>query len=127
MRARGTCCPTSRGRRGLSCAWGEAKTFLSFDFNGPGGNGNQFGQGTGNGPGTSNSLTPRMLYAYGTLGGFLAGNANSNFRDSDAEPENLDFGGDVAAGGVVRLPQFRYTQVLAPWGFGGAISVSAGL
>ena len=106
-------------------AWGEARTFLSFDFNGPGGTGTGIIQQAGNGPGTSNSLTPRMLYAYGTIGGFLAGNANSNFKDSDAEPESLDFGGDVGAGGVVRLPQVRYTQPLAAWGLPGALSVSA--
>jgi hypothetical protein len=28
-------------------------------------------------------LLPRLRYAYGTLGGFLAGQANSNFADPD--------------------------------------------
>ena len=41
----------------------------------------------------SDSLIPRLRYAYGTLGGFLAGQANSNFADPDANPETLDFGG----------------------------------
>ena len=36
-----------------------------------------------------------MRYAYGTLGGFLAGQATSNFSAPDANGETLDFGGNV--------------------------------
>jgi hypothetical protein len=49
------------------------------------------------------------------LGGFLAGQANSNFSDPDANPETLDFGGPVGEAGVVRIPQVRYTYA-GPWG-----------
>ena len=37
----------------------------------------------------------------------------------------IDFGGNVGEAGVVRIPQIRYTMPLAPWGIGGALSVSA--
>ena len=47
----------------------------------------------------SDNLIPRLRYAYGTLGGFLAGQANSNFSDPDANPETLDFGGPPASPG----------------------------
>src|SRR5581483_4310058 len=64
-------------------------------------------------------------FAYGTLRGFLAGQANSNFSDPDANAETIDFGGNVGEPGVVRVPQVRYTMPLAPWGLLGAFSVSA--
>src|SRR5262249_26932970 len=63
--------------------------------------------------------------AYGTLGGFLAGQANSNFSDPDADPPQLEFGGQVGNPGVTRIPQVRYTQPLAPYGLLGALSFSA--
>src|SRR5216684_1160492 len=98
-------------------AWGESRTFLEFDFAGSG----NFNTGTGSGGsanttlGTSDSLIPRLRYAYGTLGGFLAGQANSNFSDPDANAEVLDFGGPIGQAGVVRVPQLRYT-IAGPWG-----------
>src|SRR5437588_1003251 len=87
-------------------AWGESRTFIEFDF-----------AGVGNGSGflgsnlttVSDSLIPRLRYAYGSLGGFLAGQANSNFSDPDANPETLDFGGPAGFAGVTRIPQIRYT------------------
>ncbi len=93
-------------------AYGEARTFIEFDFAGT----NNF-SGGGN-TGTTNvadNLVPRLRYAYGTLGGFLAGQANSNFSDPDANPETIDFGGDVGQAGVVRIPQVRYTYA-GPYG-----------
>ncbi len=96
-------------------AWGEARTFLEFDFAGATG---------ANATRISDSLIPRLRYAYATLGGFLAGQANSNFSDSDASAETLDFGGNVGDPGVVRIPQIRYTVPLAPWGVPGALSTS---
>src|SRR5581483_4068980 len=69
------------------------------------------------------NLHPRLRYAYGTLGGFLAGQANSNFRDSDADSETLDFGGHAGSPGVVRIPQVRYT-IAVPW-WNSALSFSA--
>ena len=47
--------------------------------------------------------------------GFLAGQANSNFADPDANPETLDFGGPAGEAGLVRVPQVRYTYA-GPWG-----------
>jgi hypothetical protein len=87
-------------------AYGEARTFVEFDF---------AGMAVSNNTHVSNSLLPRLRYAYGTLGGFLAGQANSNFADPDANPETLDFGGPVGESGVVRIPQVRYTYA-GPWG-----------
>jgi hypothetical protein len=60
--------------------------------------------------------------AYGTLGGLLAGQANSNFRDSDATAEVLEFGGNIGDAGVIRIPQLRYTF---PGWWDGSLSVSA--
>jgi len=110
-------------------ALGEARTFIELDFAG----GSAFSPGTGaaagggaNGPlASSDNLTPRLRYAYGTLGGFLAGQANSNFSDPDADPPQLEFGGNVGNPGVTRIPQLRYTVPLQPYGLLGAISVSA--
>ena len=70
----------------------------------------------------SDNLLPRLRYAYGTLGGLLAGQATSNFSDPDANAEVLDFGGNVGEPGHVRIPQIRYTMPV--WG-GGSFSVSA--
>jgi hypothetical protein len=55
------------------------------------------------------------------LGGFLAGQANSNFADPDANAETLDFGGPTGQAGVVRIPQVRYTYAGA-WGSAWSIS-----
>ena len=97
-------------------AWGETRTFIEFDFAG----GNNFS--TNGATHVSDSLIPRLRYAYGTLGGFLAGQANSNFADPDANPETLDFGGPAGEAGIVRVPQVRYTYA-GPWG--SAFSASA--
>jgi hypothetical protein len=98
-------------------AWGESRTFIEFDFAGT----NNF-SGTTTGLTTvSDSLVPRLRYAYGTLGGFLAGQANSNFADPDANAETLDFGGPTGQAGVVRIPQIRYTYA-GPWGSAWSIS-----
>ena len=84
-------------------AYGELKTFMEGDFTGP----------SGLTPGSgfevnSDSSGFRLRYAYGTLGPWLVGQINSLFRDSNAEPETLDFGGAIGAG-PLRQPQFRYT------------------
>ena len=101
-------------------AWGEARTFMEFDW----ANGNQFVPGNNAGLSTDN-LVPRLRFAYATLGGLLGGQANSNFNDPDASTESINFGGMVGDPGVTRIPQVRYTMPLAPWGFPGALSVSA--
>lgn len=99
-------------------SWGEARTYLQFDFAGCDSfscNGIQH---------VANPLVPRLLYAYGTLGGLLAGQANSNFSDPDAGGETIDFGGDVGQTGVVRIAQVRYT-IVGPWGSAWSASIEA--
>jgi len=104
-------------------AWGETRTFIEFDFAGS----NNFNAGTGQGTtgnstlGTTDGLIPRLRYAYGTLGGFLAGQANSNFSDPDANAETLDFGGPAGQAGVTRIPQIRYT-IAGPMGSAWTVS-----
>src|SRR5580704_19493321 len=98
--------------------FGEARTVFEFDWAGS----TTFAPGGGNPTAVSDNLIPRLRYAYGTLGGFLAGQATSNFSDPDANAETLDFGGNVGEPGHVRVPQVRYT-VGVP--FGGSFSVSA--
>src|ERR1700730_1495593 len=90
-------------------AWGEARTFLEWDFAGC----NSFSCLTLTH--VADNLALRFRYAYGTLGGFLAGQANSNFSDPDANGEVLDFGGPIGQAGLVRVPQIRYT-IAGPWG-----------
>jgi hypothetical protein len=98
--------------------FGEMRTVMEFDWAGSTG----FAPG-GTGPtAISDNLVPRLRYAYGTLGGFLAGQAVSNFSDPDANTECLDFGCNVGAPGHVRVPQVRYTMAVP---FGGSFSVSA--
>src|SRR6185503_9192067 len=70
-------------------AWGEARTYLEFDWAGS----TAFSPGGGNPTSVSDNLAPRLRFAYATLGGFLAGQANSNFSDPDASAETIDFGG----------------------------------
>jgi hypothetical protein len=99
-------------------AWGEARSFIEFDFAGD--------TTAGTKPmSTSNNLQPRLRYAYGTLGPLLFGQANSNFNDSDAAMESLEFGGLIGNPGPSRIPQIRWTQPLGGWGLLGALSVSA--
>src|SRR5215472_1858536 len=98
-------------------AWGESRTFFEFDFGGC----NNFSCQTLQ-QGGGDSRVPRLRFAYGTLGGFLAGQAISNFADADADTESVDFGGAMGSTGGHRIPQVRYT-VAGPWG--SAFSVSA--
>jgi DcaP outer membrane protein len=98
-------------------SWGEARTFLAFDWAGCDNFSCQtLGQGGGN------NLLPRLRFAYGTLGGFLAGQALSNFSDADADTESLEFGGTMGSTGGQRIPQVRYTMA-GP--YGSAFSFSA--
>src|SRR5215472_4974955 len=98
-------------------AWGESRTFFEFDWSGC----NQFSCQTLQQAG-GDSLVPRLRFAYGTLGGFLAGQAISNFSDADADTESMEFGGAMGSTGGYRTPQVRYT-IAGPWG--SAWSVSA--
>ena len=98
-------------------AWGESRTFFEFDWAGS----NAFSAQTAQQAG-GDSLLPRLRFAYGTLGGFLAGQAISNFADADADTESMEFGGTMGSTGGQRTPQVRYT-LAGPWG--SAFSVSA--
>jgi hypothetical protein len=90
--------------------WGEARTFIEFDFSRCANFSCQTLQQDG-----GDSLIPRLRYSYGTLGGFLGGQALSNFSDSDADPESLEFGNVMGSTGGARIPQVRYT-IAGPWG-----------
>src|SRR5215472_16409863 len=98
--------------------FGEARTVMEFDWAGS----TTFAPGGVNPTAISDNLVPRLRYAYGTLGGLLAGQATSNFSDPDANAEVIDFGGNVGEPGRVRVPQVRYTM---PAWWGGSFSVSA--
>src|SRR5215831_19513996 len=69
-------------------AWGEARAFFAWDFSGC----NTFSCQTLQ-QGGGDSRVPRLRFAYGTLGGFLGGQAVSNFSDGDADTESMSFGG----------------------------------
>ncbi len=56
------------------------------------------------------------------MGGFLGGQALSNFSDADADTESMEFGGALGSTGGQRIPQVRYT---IPGPYGSAFSVSA--
>jgi hypothetical protein len=98
-------------------AWGEARTFFAWDWAGCTNFSCQTLQ-----QGGGDSLVPRLRFAYGTLGGFLGGQALSNFSDADADTESMEFGGAMGSTGGQRIPQVRYT-LAGPWG--SAFSVSA--
>jgi outer membrane DcaP-like protein/porin-like protein len=97
-------------------AWGESRTFLEFDMAGC----TSFSCQTLTHVG--DNLAFRFRYGYATLGGFLAGQANSNFADPDANGEVLDFGGPIGQAGLVRVPQLRYT-IAGPWGSAWSASI----
>ncbi len=59
--------------------WGELETCVDFDFFGVGGDAGQ--------------TTIRLRHAYGKLGPFLAGQAESVFMDLDVFPNQLDYWG----------------------------------
>jgi hypothetical protein len=98
--------------------FGEARTVFEFDWAGS----TSFYPGGADPTSVSDNIGPRLRYAYGTLGGFLAGQATSNFSDPDANAEVLDFGGNVGEPGHVRIPQVRYTM---PAWWGASLSFSA--
>ena len=98
--------------------FGEARTVFEFDWAGS----TSFAPGGTDPTSVSDNLLPRLRYAYGTIGGLLAGQATSNFSDPDANGETLDFGGNVGEPGHVRIPQVRWTM---PAWWGASFSVSA--
>lgn len=88
---------------------GDATTHLEGDFFGGGGN-EVF----------SNSRGFRLRHAYGTLGGFLAGQTWSNFMHFTAYPTTVDFDGPVGVS-FIRQAQVRYTLPVGP----GDLSIAA--
>lgn len=84
-------------------AYGEVKTFIEGDFTNPNGLNNSATFTT-----ESDSSGFRLRQAYGTIGPLLAGQTFSTFRDTGAEPDTLDFGGDNYPG-TNRVPEIRYT------------------
>ena len=77
---------------------------IEGDFNGP----NGFQSET-----FTNSVLFRLRHAYGTVGGFLAGQTWSTFLDLGAAPDTVDFNGPGTLA-LVRNPMLRYTFTLAP-------------
>jgi hypothetical protein len=96
-------------------AYGDLTTFVLFDA---------FGQNTSETQNASTTQNARLVYAYGTLGPFLAGQWVSLWADTDAIPESVDPTGFISVmdGLTNRAPQFRYTFA-APGGFSAAVSV----
>ena len=86
-------------------AYGDLTTFFTIDA---------FGSQAAQGENTSNTQNMRVNLAYGTLGGFLAGQAVSLWADNDAVIESVDPTGHVATmdGLSQRQPQFRYTYAM---------------
>ncbi|MGR9100904.1 MAG: DcaP family trimeric outer membrane transporter [Gammaproteobacteria bacterium] len=80
--------------------WGGLDTYLEMDF---------FAFQSPGDERVSNSYAPRMRHAYGSLGGFLAGQTWTAFMNSQALPELNDFGGPVGRI-FVRQAQIRWTQ-----------------
>jgi hypothetical protein len=87
-------------------AYGEFSTFIEGDFEGVHGvtPSNTFQV-------NSNRSAFALRHAYGTFGPLLAGQTFSTFEDIPATPETLDFGGEIAAAGPLRVSMFRYTYV----------------
>jgi Porin subfamily len=96
-------------------AYGDLTTFILVDM---------FGQNTSESQNQSTTQNTRLVYGYGTLGPFLAGQWLSLWADSDAIPEGVDPTGYIGVmdGLSNRQPQFRYTFA-APGGFSAAVSI----
>ncbi len=83
--------------------WGNLNTYLEMDFFAFQAPGNER---------VSNSYSPRLRHAFGSLGHFLAGQTWTTFMDAKALPELNDFGGPVGRI-FARQPQVRWTQPFA--------------
>lgn len=82
-------------------AMGNMTTFLEVDLFGSDGN-----------ESVSNSNNLRARHAYGTLGGFLAGQTWSNYMNLASAAELLDFGGSFGRP-FIRQSQVRWTQAFS--------------
>ena len=99
-------------------AWGQALSHLEFDFYGCTAGGDfctDLNRAT-------NPDIPRLRLAYGTLGGFLAGQTWVPGNDLAAGAEIFDFFGTPGTWGFARAPQIGYKAPLA-WIPGGTVGV----
>ena len=85
--------------------YGNIGTNISLDFYGytPGGDNGQALQ--------NNNWGARIVYAYGTIGNWLIGQADSNFIDGVDQAETFDNAGPAGVPGA-HTPQIRYTLPL---------------
>ncbi len=98
--------------------YGQALTHLEFDFYGCTAGGvdcSNLNNGT-------NPYLPRLRLAYGTLGGFMAGQNWVPGNDLESHAELFDFGGEEGNFGYARAPQVGY-KTPVNW-LNGARSVS---
>ncbi len=108
--------------------YGELKTFWEIDFAGTyssSGATITTGQVTSGTNCCSNTSTPRLKQAYGTLGPWLIGMTNSNYADLDSLADTLDAfveAGAFMGAGTAKEPQIRYTYLLP-----GGLSASASI
>lgn len=80
--------------------WGDLNTYLEMDF---------FAFQSPGDERVSNSYSPRLRHAFGSMGRFLAGQTWTTFMNVKALPELNDFGGPVGRI-FIRQPQIRWTQ-----------------
>jgi Porin subfamily len=98
--------------------YGELKTYWEIDFAGTYSSSNASPTSGNTTIGTnccSNTSTPRLKQAYGTLGPWLIGMTNSNFADLDSLADTTDAfveAGAFMSAGTAKEPQFRYTYLL---------------
>jgi len=90
--------------------WGEAGTVWEMDFYGC----SSGGLDCNNLNHSTNAQIPRLRLAYGTLGGFIAGQNTVPVTDNGAAAELLDFGGSFGVFGYARAPYVGY-KMSVPW------------
>ncbi|HVH75225.1 MAG TPA: hypothetical protein VM755_09950, partial [Stellaceae bacterium] len=100
-------------------AWGPADTYLEIDFYGC----SAGGLDCSNQNQVTNPVLPRLRLAYGTLGPWLAGQDWDAVNDLQAQPEMIDFGGEMGHFGYARSPQLRYTWA-GPYGLSAIVAAN---
>jgi hypothetical protein len=99
--------------------FGEVKAYIEFDF----GAINPF-VNLNNNRSSVNGYLARFRQGYAALGGFLIGQTQGTFTDSDSLPELVDFANETGTTFPARVPQVRYTHPL-PYGASIAAGVEA--
>src|SRR5579862_1000629 len=102
-------------------AWGQALTHLEFDMYGCTAGGVVCSDLNA----STNPDVPRLRLAYGTLGGFIAGQNWVPGNDLAAAPEIFDFFGDAGTFAFARAPQIGYKWDASPWLGGASIGLYA--